>query len=279
MLTFAPDFGRRRLNSRAIALGLVAEQVLFWVQIVLKRLSLLSRAIAKDPSTSSLLGIEPPLEGQFYALIDKLESKFGSMDLVDKTQFPFPYSQIMKILLYFWVLCQPFVLEIQCGAATPAVMVLIGIGFFGLDEVGEILESPFGNDPNHLDLMEHAQDLVNDVEMLFEKAKAPISPVLHDTKTYRHFFGQLNLDTADRRGNRHSSYGASAAGLSRTPTRTSLTSLMSREWEKVQDHTVELVARASSTPQSVVSAFQQRSSTPPKKPAEALPPAELGAQP
>lgn len=255
----------------------MAEQVLFWVQIVLKRLSLLSRVIAKDPSTSSLLGIDPPLEGQFYAMIDRLESKFCSMDLVDKTQFPFPYSQIMKILLYFWVLAQPFVLEIQCGAATPAVMVLIGIGFFGLDEVGEILESPFGNDPNHLDLMENAQDLVNDVEMLFEKANAPITPVLHDTTNYRHFFGQLQLDTADRRG--HHSNDVKAVRVSRSPTRTSLANLMSREWEKVHEHIPTIVAKANSTPQAVASAFQPRSSTPPKKPAEALPPAELGAQP
>ena len=37
---------------------------------------------------------------------------------------------------------------------------------------------------NRLDfVMENAQDLVNDVEVLFEKAKAPITPVLHDTKT------------------------------------------------------------------------------------------------
>jgi hypothetical protein len=36
--------------------------------------------------------------------------------------------------------------------------------------VGEILESPFGNDPNDIDLILNADDLINDVEMLFEKS-------------------------------------------------------------------------------------------------------------
>jgi hypothetical protein len=118
--------------AAAAACGL---QVLFWVQIVIKRLSLLSRKIAGEEGTKNLKGIEPPLEGQFYAMIEKIETLFASMELIDRTQFPFPYSQIMKILLYFWILALPFVLADSCGASTPAVMVLIGIGFFGLDEV------------------------------------------------------------------------------------------------------------------------------------------------
>ena len=175
-------------------------------------------------------GIEPPLEGQFYATIEKIEALFGSMDLVDKTQFPFPYSQIMKILLYFWMFASPFVLEVQCGSATPAVMVLIGIGFFGLDEVAEILESPFGNDPNDIDLIMSADDLINDVEMLFEKANAPIDPVLHDTKGNKQLFGQLDLDTVDhRRDDRDNS-------KQRVGSRTSRTHLVATRsgWSRVQ---------------------------------------------
>lgn len=260
----------------------MAEQVLFWVQMVLKRLSLLSRRQAKEEATKSMLGIEPPLEGQFYAVIDKIESLFASMDLVDKTQFPFPYSQIMKILLYFWMLAQPFVLEIQCGAATPAVMVLIGIGFFGLDEVAEILESPFGNDPNDIDLIVSADDLVNDVEMLFEKANAPITPVLHDTEANKHFFGQLNLDTVDRRGDEPSSASTRHA---RSVSRTHLVAggAKGSGWSSAREHLPTISAKANSTPERAVEIIQtakQRSGTPPiKRPEEALPPSQQGAQP
>eukprot|EP01046_Picozoa_sp_COSAG06_P021356 COSAG06_NODE_1602_length_8958_cov_85.920194_3_plen_159_part_00 len=123
------------MSHHSAAAGVCGLQVLFWVQIVLKRLSLLSRKTAGEEGTKNLKGIEPPLEGQFYAMIEKIETLFASMELIDTTQFPFPYSQIMKILLYFWILALPFVLADSCGASTPAVMVLIGIGFFGLDEV------------------------------------------------------------------------------------------------------------------------------------------------
>jgi predicted membrane chloride channel (bestrophin family) len=38
----------------------------------------------------------------------------------------------MKILLYVWIMMLPFVLQVNCGWSTPFVIVLIGIGFFGL---------------------------------------------------------------------------------------------------------------------------------------------------
>jgi Zn-dependent protease len=45
-------------------------------------------------------GLAAPLEGHFYSGIMSIERSFCSMELVDKTAFPFPYAQIMKILLY-----------------------------------------------------------------------------------------------------------------------------------------------------------------------------------
>ena len=41
---------------------------------------------------------------------------------------------------------------------------IISIGFFGLDAVAEILQSPFGNDPNDIDLTEHGSGLVEDLQ-------------------------------------------------------------------------------------------------------------------
>ena len=121
------------------------------------------------------------------------------MRRIDKTQFLFPYAQIMKILLYFWMLVLPFILQLKCGSVTPAVVFLIAIGFFGLDEVAEILESPFGNDPNDIDLIVYADDLVSDIEQMFEKQNMPLKPVLQDTKDDRSTFTQLRLDTTDSR--------------------------------------------------------------------------------
>ena len=69
----------------------------------------------------------------------------------------------MKLLMYSWMLILPFVLQLQCGHATPVFMLLVSVGFFGLDQVAEILESPFGNDPNDIDLIDEAEALMNDI--------------------------------------------------------------------------------------------------------------------
>jgi predicted membrane chloride channel (bestrophin family) len=47
-------------------------------------------------------------------------------------------------MLYTWMAVMPFILEVDCGNATPMIIFLVSLGFFGLDEVAEILESPFG---------------------------------------------------------------------------------------------------------------------------------------
>merc|ERR1712070_917781 len=100
-------------------------------------------------------------------LIAQLEKEFYSMNRIDKIQFPLPYAQIVKLLCLFWVFSLPFVLVPSCGRFTPAFMILISIGFFGLDEGAEVLESPFGDDPNDIDLKSFGNNLVKDLELVY----------------------------------------------------------------------------------------------------------------
>ena len=69
---------------------------------------------------------------------------FRNLNKIDKTQFPFPYCQIVKLLLIIWLFTVPFILAESVGWATPLVMPFIALGFCGLDEVAENIESPFG---------------------------------------------------------------------------------------------------------------------------------------
>jgi hypothetical protein len=66
-----------------------------------------------------------------------------------------------------------------------------------LDEVAEILASPFGNDPNHIDLGPEALNLIDDLEIMFEKHDMPIGEVLTGT-TNEHAFSQLGLTPVRR---------------------------------------------------------------------------------
>lgn len=51
------------------------------------------------------------------AAVGQIESDFAAMDLIDKTAFPFPYAQVMKIMLYVYAIILPFVLEMDSGPA------------------------------------------------------------------------------------------------------------------------------------------------------------------
>jgi len=97
----------------------------------------------------------------------QLMERFQAMNQIDKTQFPFPYAQLVKLLLVAWSFSLPFVLERSCGHFAPFAVTLIALAVYGLDEVAEILESPFGTDPNDIDLEALEVSLVNDLELMY----------------------------------------------------------------------------------------------------------------
>jgi len=48
----------------------------------------------------------------------------------------------MNLLLHAWMIVLVFCLALNTGIATPVFVALVSLGFFGLDQVAEILESP-----------------------------------------------------------------------------------------------------------------------------------------
>lgn len=127
--------------------------VLFWISLCLRKVL--------DHEAC-----EPPLMAAVVGQISGIGSRFAAMDQIDKTQFPLPYAQIVKWLVLFFLSLLPFTLVEKCGWWTPVFTAFATIGFFGLDEVAEILESPFGNDPNDINIKECGADLMNDLELM-----------------------------------------------------------------------------------------------------------------
>lgn len=111
--------------------------------------------------------INAPAYGKMVATISQLHKEVCGMNKIDKLQFPLPYAQIVKMLCVIWVFSLPFVLVEFAGYLTPLFMTLIAIGFFGLDEVAEILESPFQNKANNIDLKLYGQHLLQDLELVY----------------------------------------------------------------------------------------------------------------
>lgn len=142
-------------------------QVLFFIQMAAGRVLTSGRC-------------HPPIMNGFIMQMHNLMKEFGNMNRIDKTQFPFPYAQIVKILVIIWVFTLPFFIVDKCGPYTAVVTALAAIGFFGLDEVAEILESPFGTDPNDIDLRPHGIALMSDLEMMYNGRNDKLDSVFDD---------------------------------------------------------------------------------------------------
>ena len=107
--------------------------ILFWITLSLRHIS-------------DHQGVEPPIMNGILGHLAAVSSSFWNMDKIDKTQFPFPYTQVVKWLTLVFLSMFPFALAPTCGWLTLIFSAVATVGFFGLDEVAEILESPFGND-------------------------------------------------------------------------------------------------------------------------------------
>lgn len=127
--------------------------ILFWISLCIRKVFDCEAA-------------EPPLLAALVGQVSGIGASFAAMDQIDKTQFPLPYAQIVKWMVLFFLSMLPFTLAEHCGWATPAFTAFATIGFFGLDEVAEILESPFGNDPNDINIKECGADLMHDLELM-----------------------------------------------------------------------------------------------------------------
>lgn len=133
--------------------------VILWIQMAAERLH---AAGACNPAVLSI----------FNSQLSSIMENVQAMDKIDKTQFPLPYAQIVKILMFLYVFTLPFQVVAQCGHYTIFISALAALGFYGLDEVAEILESPFGSDPNDIDLRVDFLVLMKDMRTCYRERAA-----------------------------------------------------------------------------------------------------------
>ncbi|CAE7535304.1 unnamed protein product [Symbiodinium microadriaticum] len=143
--------------------------ILFWVTLSLRKIM--------DHNAT-----EAPIMNGLLTQLAAVGSCFWNMDKIDKTQFPFPYCQVVKWLTLVFLGILPFSLAAVCGWWTLLFSAIAAIGFFGLDEVAEILESPFGNDPNDLDLREYCDALMSDMELICQCRELKLDFVLKENE-------------------------------------------------------------------------------------------------
>eukprot|EP00929_Paragymnodinium_shiwhaense_P010337 TRINITY_DN114938_c0_g1_i1.p1 TRINITY_DN114938_c0_g1~~TRINITY_DN114938_c0_g1_i1.p1 ORF type:complete len:439 (-),score=108.78 TRINITY_DN114938_c0_g1_i1:272-1588(-) len=145
--------------------------VLFWLKLLLGHLLHDKAAVAA------------PILNGFSIQINMLMGNAIVMEKIDKTQFPLPYAQIVKLYLFVFVFIMPFVLAKDTGWATPFIAALAALGFYGLDEVAEIMESPFGQDANDIDLTSYGRSLVADLGLFYNMKRNKLEKVIGGEQT------------------------------------------------------------------------------------------------
>lgn len=113
--------------------------------------------------------------------INCMMKAFNGMAKIDEMLFPFPYAQLVKVFEFIFCITLPFALYGSMGNYTPAIMALTVIGFYGIDAVGEILEDPFGCNPNDLNLDTMGDGLWHDIDMFFQEFEERMASVGLDT--------------------------------------------------------------------------------------------------
>lgn len=138
-----------------------------------KALSYLETADTKKGFTASIAQISHQLQDMIVQQKDYLEnplivqkelrlheyvsnfmSDINELAKISATPYPFPTTQMTRILLFVWMFTLPFALvnNAEDPYSTPVLMFFITYGFFGLEFVAIELDDPFGTDPNDLEM-------------------------------------------------------------------------------------------------------------------------------
>ena len=74
----------------------------------------------------------------------------ASCERIKSPPLPFPYTLLLHRTIYLFCILLPFAMAEPLGWLTPVFTAIVSYTFFGLDEIGDDLEDPFGFDENDL---------------------------------------------------------------------------------------------------------------------------------
>jgi len=83
-------------------------------------------------------------------VLDKLTSGFLACAKIQMMPLPFPYAQLLYLLLSAFCFTTPFIFVEDYGRWTPLPSILVALTYYGINSVGIALENPFGADVNDL---------------------------------------------------------------------------------------------------------------------------------
>jgi len=145
--------------------------VMYWI---INSLATISRDIC----------IAPPIQSRVNQELSNGMLAFNQAQKIADVPFPFPYAQLLLVLLTFFALFIPvyMVCFTQSYIAAPILSFLLFEGVWGINEVAKELENPFGADTNDISLQDFHARFVDLIEEICHAYKA-ISAVGEDEES------------------------------------------------------------------------------------------------
>uniref|UniRef100_A0A7S2LR46 Bestrophin homolog n=1 Tax=Leptocylindrus danicus TaxID=163516 RepID=A0A7S2LR46_9STRA len=104
-------------------------------------------------------------ELKLHESISDFMTDINELAKISATPYPFPTTQMTRILLFVWMFTLPFALvnNAEDQYSTPILMFFITYGFFGLEFVAIELDDPFGTDPNDLEMSKLSTQIIDGI--------------------------------------------------------------------------------------------------------------------
>lgn len=109
----------------------------------------------------------------FEKSLTEMTSIQGGCERIDNTPVPFAYTTLIHRIVGFYCLLLPFGIVNDIRWMTPIVELMICHAFFGLDEIGDEIEEPFGIEPQDLPLAAISRTIEINLLQYLDEAHVP----------------------------------------------------------------------------------------------------------
>jgi len=96
--------------------------------------------------------LDPALAANTDDSLSGMAAAAAGCERIKQTPIPFAYTLLLHRTAWLYCLLLPFGLVDTMGYMTPFVVAIVAYTFFGLAELGDEIEEPFGTGDNHLPL-------------------------------------------------------------------------------------------------------------------------------